>query len=164
MALSVASAVHLEITFELMQASNGNDAQEDIVNAMALTGQFLMGQAVMVKSSEVNCVNSLLIMMQSSKVHKPAVSSALFLRVAVLIICHSQTQRHELLEFHQTPHEITLEGNITFYFGSVKVCLLADIIGLHPFCDAFTACADIHRQRRIWLGRLLSSRLRRRPS
>ena len=27
--------------------------QEDIVNAMALTGQILMGQAVMVKSSEV---------------------------------------------------------------------------------------------------------------
>lgn len=28
--------------------------QEDIVNAMALTGQILMGQAVMVKSSEVS--------------------------------------------------------------------------------------------------------------
>ena len=27
--------------------------QEDIVNALALTGQVLMGQAVMVKSSEV---------------------------------------------------------------------------------------------------------------
>ena len=64
-----------------MQA-NGNDVQEDIVNAMALTGQFLMGQAVMVKSSEVSCVNSLLIMMQSCKVHTPAVSSALFLRVS----------------------------------------------------------------------------------
>lgn len=32
--------------------------QEDIVNAMALTGQFLMGQAVMVKSSEVILVIS----------------------------------------------------------------------------------------------------------
>jgi hypothetical protein len=29
-------------------------AQEDIVNAMALTGQVLMGQSVMVKSSEVH--------------------------------------------------------------------------------------------------------------
>ena len=28
--------------------------QEDIVNALALTGQILMGQAVMVKSSEVS--------------------------------------------------------------------------------------------------------------
>lgn len=28
--------------------------QEDIVNAMALTGQVLMGQSVMVKSSEVS--------------------------------------------------------------------------------------------------------------
>ncbi len=27
--------------------------QEDIVNAMALTGQIVMGQAIMVKSSEV---------------------------------------------------------------------------------------------------------------
>ena len=30
--------------------------QEDIVNAMALTGQVLMGQSVMVKSSEVSCL------------------------------------------------------------------------------------------------------------
>lgn len=34
-------------------------AQEDIVNAMALTGQVLMGQSVMVKSSEVRRMCSL---------------------------------------------------------------------------------------------------------
>ncbi len=34
-------------------------AQEDIVNAMALTGQVLMGQSVMVKSSEVRRTRSL---------------------------------------------------------------------------------------------------------
>ena len=28
-------------------------AQEDVVNALSLTGQILMGQAIMVKSSEV---------------------------------------------------------------------------------------------------------------
>ena len=32
--------------------------QEDIVNAMALTGQVLMGQSVMVKSSEVSTLHS----------------------------------------------------------------------------------------------------------
>ena len=31
--------------------------QEDIVNALALTGQTLMGQTVMVKSSEVRCTS-----------------------------------------------------------------------------------------------------------
>ena len=34
--------------------------QEDIVNAMALTGQVLMGQSVMVKSSEVSTPQSML--------------------------------------------------------------------------------------------------------
>lgn len=43
----------LSISMSISKASNVNAVQEDIVNAMALTGQFLMGQAVMVKSSEV---------------------------------------------------------------------------------------------------------------
>lgn len=102
-----------------MQA-NGNDVQEDIVNAMALTGQFLMGQAVMVKSSEVSCVNSLLIMMQSCKVHTPAVSSALFLRVSrvyYLPLTNSKKGK-KMHKFHQTPHKITSKATL---FSSLQV-------------------------------------------
>lgn len=44
------------------QKSCIGDVQEDIVNAMALTGQFLMGQAVMVKSSEVSLSSGVVIM------------------------------------------------------------------------------------------------------
>ena len=51
----VALFVVIETVCELCvcKASHEIVVQEDIVNAMALTGQFLMGQAVMVKSSEV---------------------------------------------------------------------------------------------------------------
>ena len=77
------------------KAINENDLQEDIVNAMALTGQFLMGQAVMVKSSEVNLFVLFHMLAKTSKPKSVHVAHVYSLACFMTYVCHVQT-----LEMH----------------------------------------------------------------